>query len=113
MPNLREFFWFSEVSVLCQAADDGMDLRKMDGGGLADRGTFRRFQQNIDEGAAFERLLVKPPIKDIEDRQKPALRRFRAAFDLRLKPAAGPDRLALIKKCDRKLNLGLEVAVKT
>jgi len=56
---------------------------------------------------------VKPPIKDIEDRQKPALRRFRAAFDLRLKPAASPDCFALVKKCDRKLNLGLEVAVKT
>ena len=76
MPCLREFFGFPEVCFLCQAAHNSADLRKMDRGGLADRAIHLRFQQHIDEGAALERLFVKPAIKDIEDRKKPALRRL-------------------------------------
>ena len=56
---------------------------------------------------------MKPSIKHIEDCQKLTIRCFCAAFDLGLKPAAGPGCLALVEKCDRKLNFGLEIAVKT
>ena len=68
----------------------------MDGSGLADRG----FQKDIDERAAFERSFAKPPIKDVENRQELALWLLCPAFNLGLKPVAGPDRLALVEKCN-------------
>ena len=54
---------------------------------------------------------MKPAIEDVEDCQKPILRPFGTALDLRFKPAAGP-RLPPFEESDCELNLGLEVAVK-
>ena len=84
----------------------------MNGGRFADRAVRFRLQQNIDERAALERPLMKPAIEYIEDCQQPSLWVCCAAFDLGLKPAAGPHCFASVEKCDRQIDLGIEVAVK-
>src|SRR5262245_27190159 len=84
----------------------------MDGGGLADRAVRPRFQQNVDERAALERLFVEPSIKNIENRKKPGLRAGGAALDFGFEPCTRPYRFSPIEKRDREFDLGLEVAVK-
>src|SRR5262249_5384731 len=84
----------------------------MDGGGSADRAVRPRFQQNVDERAALQRLFGEPSNKDIENCKKPGLGAGRAALDFGFEPCARPYRFPPIEKRDREFDLGLEVVVK-
>ena len=73
MPCLRKLFRFLQFCFLREAAHDSADLRKMYGGRLANGAIDLRFQENINEGAAFERLLVKPTVEYVENCQQASL----------------------------------------
>ena len=62
----------------------------MYGGSLANGAVDLRFQENINEGAAFERLFVEPSVEHVENCQQPSRRARRTALDLGFEPAARP-----------------------
>ena len=84
----------------------------MDGGCAADRAAGLGFQQHVDEGASFERLLVKPTVENVEDSQETRFGAARPAPNFRFEPAARPHIFSSVEERDRKLDFRFEIGVK-
>src|SRR5271168_3118500 len=73
----------------------------------------RRFEQDVDEGASFKALPLKPSVEYVEHAQQPLVRIERAEFHFRLEPAPRPKLLSPVQEGDSQRRLRAEMAVKT
>lgn len=78
-----------------------------------ERRTPPRFEQDGDEGAAFETSFSEPDIKYIEHREESFIRIGCAAHDLAFQPSARPNFFATFQEGEGQMILGGKMIVET
>ena len=109
---MRELVGIAQAGLLGERADDRANGVEMDGARLADRGpAVVHLEQDVDERAAFEVVLLEPLVEEVEDREELFLGSLAAAPCLGFDPTLRPELFALLEEGEHELVLRLEVPV--